>query len=205
MATEQTFFSRPDSFMTVRHLTIHGTNFEIGQQVGQLARERYGKTPEHSRGDPLFVRARRTFIQRSYPIQWERIRGVAAAFGIDPNDDRYDIAGLTYHMDVPMPPSGCSAVYYPPSAEPLHRRRPRGPLVRLRKLDRSQRAARARRQRSAPGDHQPPTLQTRHRGAKVDGAHPGQQLAVALPDAAGPPRGAPGPFHRGAPNGAASI
>jgi hypothetical protein len=43
------------------------------------------------------------------------MRGVAAAFGLDPNDDRYDLTGLTYLMDVPMPPSGCSAVYHPPS------------------------------------------------------------------------------------------
>ena len=61
MTTEQTFFSRPDSFMTVRHLTIRGTNFQIGQEVGRLARERYGKTPEHFRGDPVFARARRAF------------------------------------------------------------------------------------------------------------------------------------------------
>lgn len=41
---------------------------------------------------------------------------MAAALGIDPNDDRYDLPGLTYHMDVPIPPPGCSAVYYPPAA-----------------------------------------------------------------------------------------
>jgi hypothetical protein len=112
---EQTFFGRPASFLTVRHLTIHGTNFEIGQQLGHLARDRYGKTPEHFRGDPLFVSARRTFLQRHYPVQWERVRGVAAAFGLDPGDDRYDVTGLAYLMDVPVQPSGCSAVYYPPS------------------------------------------------------------------------------------------
>ena len=77
MTAEQTFFNRPGSFMTVRHLTIHGTNFQIGQQLGTLARERYGKTPEHFRGNPLFARARRMFLQRNYPIQWERVRGVA--------------------------------------------------------------------------------------------------------------------------------
>ncbi|OFW27127.1 MAG: hypothetical protein A3H97_13270 [Acidobacteria bacterium RIFCSPLOWO2_02_FULL_65_29] len=115
MATEQAFFSRPDSFMTVRYLTIRGTNFQIGQQLGVLARERYGKTPEHFRGDPVFARARRVYFQHNYPIQWERVRGMAAAFGLDPSDDGYDLTGLTYLMDVPMPPSGCSAAYYPPT------------------------------------------------------------------------------------------
>lgn len=115
MTREQAFFNRPDSFMTVRQLTIHGTNFQIGQQLGKLARERYGKTADHFRGDPIFARARRVYVQHNYPIQWERVRGVAAAFGLEPSDDRYDLTGLTYLMDVPMPPSGCSAVYYPPS------------------------------------------------------------------------------------------
>lgn len=120
MSTEKVFFSRPDSFMTVRHLTIHGTNFEIGQQLGELAQERYGKKPEHFRGDPIFARARRKHLQHNYPIQWERTRGMAAAFGLDAYDDRYDLTGLTYFMDVPMPPWGCSAVYYPPSTTVTH-------------------------------------------------------------------------------------
>jgi hypothetical protein len=112
---EHTYFDEPGNFTTVRHLTMHGTNFAIGQQLGEVARERYGTVPEQFRGDPRFARARRAFLQRAYPIQWERTRGVAAALGIDPNDDRYDLPGLTYLMDVPLPPPGCSAVYYPPA------------------------------------------------------------------------------------------
>lgn len=115
MITERTFFNDADSFVTVRHLTIHGTNFQIGQRLGQLALERYGKTPDQFRADPLFARARHAFLQRNYPIQWERVRGVASALGLDPNDGRYDLTGITYHMDIPMPAPGCSAVYYPPS------------------------------------------------------------------------------------------
>jgi Acyl-coenzyme A:6-aminopenicillanic acid acyl-transferase len=112
---EHTYFGDARDFMTVRHVAVHGTNFAIGQQLGELARERYGAVPERFRGDPRFARARRAFLQRAYPIHWARTRGVAAAFGIDPNDDRYDLPGLTYHMDVPIPPPGCSAVYYPPA------------------------------------------------------------------------------------------
>jgi predicted choloylglycine hydrolase len=115
MIKEQTFFKRPDCFMTVRQLTIRGTNFEIGQNLGQIARERYGITPENFRGNPLFARARRVYLQRNYPIQWERVRGLAAAYGIDPADDRFDLIGLSYNVDMPMQGSGCSAVYYPPS------------------------------------------------------------------------------------------
>lgn len=57
----------------------------------------------------------------NYPIPWERTRGVAAAFEIDANDDRYDFTGIRYNLELPLPPSvtpGCSAVYYPPSTTP---------------------------------------------------------------------------------------
>jgi Acyl-coenzyme A:6-aminopenicillanic acid acyl-transferase len=114
VTAEKTFFSRPESYMTVRHLAIHGTNFQIGRQLGQIARERYGRTSEHVRGDSLFASARRTFMQHNYPIHWERMRGLAAAFGLDPEDNRYDLTGACYNMDLPMPASGCSAIYYPP-------------------------------------------------------------------------------------------
>lgn len=115
MLEERSYFGRPDSFLTLRHLTIHGSNFEIGRHLGRLARERYGCTPRNFLGDPIFARARRNFLRHSYPLQSERLRGLAAALEIDFDDDRYDLAGITYNMDVPQPPGGCSAVYYPPS------------------------------------------------------------------------------------------
>ena len=40
--TERPLFHDPDSFMTVRHLTMHGTNFEIGRRLGELAIGRHG-------------------------------------------------------------------------------------------------------------------------------------------------------------------
>ncbi len=108
---EQIHFGRPGDFTTVRHLTIRGTNFEIGHTLGKLAIERYGRTPADLAAIPIYARARRIYIQRHYPIHWERMKGIAAAFGLDLEDDRYDLTGLTYLMDLPMPAFGCSAVY----------------------------------------------------------------------------------------------
>lgn len=112
---EKAFFNEPTDFMTVRHLRIHGTNFEIGQKLAELAIERYGQTPDNYIANPLYTSARRAYFQRNYPIHWERVRGAASAFGLDPQDERYDLSGLWYNLDVPMPPMGCSVVYYPPS------------------------------------------------------------------------------------------
>ncbi len=114
-ANERTFFGGTDHFMTVRHLTVRGTNFEIGRQLGELAIERHGKSSTSYLADPLYANARRVYFQRHYPIHWERVRGVAAALGLDTEDDRYDLTGLQYNLDVPPPTPGCSVVYYPPS------------------------------------------------------------------------------------------
>ena len=92
--------------MTVRHLRINGTNFEIGHKLAELALERYGQSPDDYAADPLFTGARRDYFRRHYPIHWERMLGAYAAFGLDPQDDRFDLSGLWYNLDVPPPPAG---------------------------------------------------------------------------------------------------
>ena len=44
-------------FMTVRHLTIGGTNREIGQALAETVMRRHGTSPADVRGDPPMVRA----------------------------------------------------------------------------------------------------------------------------------------------------
>ena len=113
---EQTCFDELDSFVTVRHLTMRGTNFEIGHKLAKLAIERYDRSPADYTADPTYTKARRVYFQRNYPIHWERVRGVAAAFGVDPDDDSYDLTTLFYNVEAPLQAPGCSVVYYPPSA-----------------------------------------------------------------------------------------
>lgn len=118
MKAEEKVYLENEGLMTVRHLRIRGTNFEIGRRIGELAIKRYGKSPAHHRADPVFSTARRAYFQRNYPIHWERTRGVAAAYGIDAQSDNYDFTFLPYHVDLPEPAAvapGCSVVYYPPS------------------------------------------------------------------------------------------
>ncbi len=112
---EQILFGQPKDFVTARHLTMRGTNFEIGQKLGEMAIERYGASLARHSANPVIARARRLYFQRNYPIHWERVRGVAAAFGLDPDDDRYDVTNLMYNLDLPPQAPGCSVVYYPPS------------------------------------------------------------------------------------------
>ena len=97
-------------------MTIHGTNFQIGHKLAELGIERYGQSPNRHATNPVYAKARRAFFQRNYPIHWDRVRGVAGAFGLDPDDDGYDLTTLWYNLDVPLPVPGCSVVYYPPSS-----------------------------------------------------------------------------------------
>ncbi len=120
---ERTVVDGTHHHMHVRHLTLRGTNYEIGRALGDIARERHGRDPDtHLRGDPLYTRTRRHYLQQTYPLHCERMRGVAAAFGLEVGDDTYDLNTLMYGVDVPhapappgMPPIGCSVVYYPPA------------------------------------------------------------------------------------------
>ncbi len=113
---EQVVCGGSGDFMTVRRLRICGTNFEIGRAVGKVARERYGQSTEMFRTEPIFGRARRHYFQRNYPILWERMRGVAAAFGVNPEDDGFDLSALIYNVGLPLSSAGCSGVYVPPSS-----------------------------------------------------------------------------------------
>lgn len=97
--------------LKVRHLSLRGTDFEIGKKLAEISKERYGATAPPA-ADPLIARTQRTYMKSVYPIFYERMRGAAAAFGESIDDDKYDFSALGYLLgDV-----GCSVVFYPPSA-----------------------------------------------------------------------------------------
>src|SRR5262245_22259899 len=70
----------PTEFMEVRHLILKGTNEEIGRALATIGRERFQLKPPAA-SDPLRNRVQRRYLEKNYPIHFERMRGVAAAFG----------------------------------------------------------------------------------------------------------------------------
>ena len=97
-------------FMEVRHVVLNGTNEEIGQALATIARDRYkfGAIPS---ADRTRTRAQRKYIEKNYPILFDRMRGVATVFGKKVDDDGFNFSGLWYPMGLG---AGCSVVYYPP-------------------------------------------------------------------------------------------
>lgn len=100
----------PGDFMEVRHIVMRGTNFEIGRKLGEIARARHNAgplpypVPEHNR-------AQREYFEAHCPILIERMKGVAAAFGLDFNNEGWNFSTLLYGVPI----TGCSVVFYPPA------------------------------------------------------------------------------------------
>jgi hypothetical protein len=101
----------PTDFLLVQHLVLRGDNQSIGRALARLAQESYATSVAAS-ADPVRTRAQRHYIAKTYPVLFDRMRGVAAAYGKDINDDSCDFSSLGYaHIH-----AGCSVVYYPPEA-----------------------------------------------------------------------------------------
>ncbi len=99
----------------IRHLTIRGSNVEIGRVVAQVATAQQHVTLEQLVSDARLVRARRRTFERGYPIHARRMQGVAAAFGLRPDDDRFDFSLLATSPGIcGLPLHDAFATYSPP-------------------------------------------------------------------------------------------
>lgn len=98
----------PEHFMEVRHLVLGGNNRAIGRHLATIARDRLGcrKTPWTN---PAVTERQKTFLNKHWPGQAERARGVADTYRIADDDHRIDTSFLNYQWAVP----GCSVAFYP--------------------------------------------------------------------------------------------
>ena len=106
--TETVIAGGPDKFVEVRHVVLKGSNFDIGKKIGELAKR--DGTPITPSNDHIKNRAKREYMAQNYPILHERMKGLAAAYGLDFFDDSYDFTGL---FQPQMAPPGCSVIFYP--------------------------------------------------------------------------------------------
>jgi hypothetical protein len=102
----------PKDFLEVRRVVLKGSNEAIGHALALLAKERFGARPLPN-PEPFRGRVQRRFIEKNYPILFQRMRGVAAAFGGKLDNDALNFSSL-YYPTTPFTP-GCSVVYLPPT------------------------------------------------------------------------------------------
>ena len=101
----------PDDYLEARHVLLRGTNREIGQAIGEIARTEFDVQPLGPI-DPIRARAARRYFREHYPIHEQRLLGAADAYGIAEGDEGANFVGLPYLLP-PLP--GCSVAYIPPA------------------------------------------------------------------------------------------
>ena len=99
-----------DDFLEARHVTLRGTNREIGRAIGEIARTQFNSTPVRAI-DPIRARATRRYYREHYPIHEQRLLGAAEAYGLSEHDTEAQFIGLMFLL--PQLP-GCSVAYVPP-------------------------------------------------------------------------------------------
>ena len=94
-------------FMIVKHYKIKGTNFEIGEKIAEIAIQMHLSLNPHS--DSVINKLQAKYFRVNYPIHYERMKGIAAGFGVDYTNFANNASEITY---LPIKTS-CSAVFYP--------------------------------------------------------------------------------------------
>ncbi len=93
-----------------RHIVLKGNNTQIGMAQAEIAQRDYGVNSLTRYADPVYGRARQTYMERNYPIMRERMKGIAMAYGLSPDNASFDTNTLPYDMGS----LACSMIYFPP-------------------------------------------------------------------------------------------
>lgn len=95
------------NYTELRHIVLKGTNEQIGEALGEIAKEDYNVSL-YPYADPIYAEARLDYMQKNYPAFYERMKGVAAAYNV-PLNSNLDLGRLAYDAEYP----DCAMVYFP--------------------------------------------------------------------------------------------
>ncbi len=98
-------------YMGLRHIVLAGSNREIGRSLGNIAQADYGVGGLLPYASEIYTQAQHSYVQKNYPILWERMLGVADSYGIAVDAIERDVSSLYYMLGR----TGCSVVYFPGS------------------------------------------------------------------------------------------
>ncbi len=104
-----------ENILNVRHITLKGSNFEIGRSLAEIAIKNHGIDLKNLESiSKEHTQELKDYFVKKYPIYHQRMQGIAAAFKTEFEDNRYDFSGLPYNLDLPTQ-IGCSSIYIPPA------------------------------------------------------------------------------------------
>jgi hypothetical protein len=93
-----------------RHIVLKGNNTQIGMAQAEIAQRDYGVKSLKRYADPIYGKARQIYMERNYPMMRERMKGIAMAYGLSPDNASFDTNTLPYDMGS----LACSMIYFPP-------------------------------------------------------------------------------------------
>ena len=105
---ENTVAGSSKQFMKVRHIIVKGSNHAIGKKIAEIAKRLNVRL--QPLGDKIINKIQRRYIRNNCPEFYERMRGVADAYGVDISNNNYDFSHLWI---IPSKFFGCSVVFYP--------------------------------------------------------------------------------------------
>ena len=92
-----------------RHIILKGNNTNIGIALGQIAQKDYNVHSLSRYADPIYGKARQAYMEMNYPAMRERMRGIAMAYGLSPDNATFDTNTLPYSAGS----FACSMIYFP--------------------------------------------------------------------------------------------
>lgn len=93
-----------------RHIILKGNNTEIGVALGQIAQKDFAVKSLSKYADPIYGKARREYMKKNYPPMFERMAGIARAYGLSADNNTFDTTALAYDAGS----LACSMIYFPP-------------------------------------------------------------------------------------------
>ena len=103
-----------ENILNVRHITLKGSNFEIGRSLAEIAKSNHSFDLKHLKStNEKHTQELKNYFEKNYPIYYQKMEGIAAAFKTDIEDYKYDFTGLPYNLELPEQ-IGCSSIYIPP-------------------------------------------------------------------------------------------
>jgi hypothetical protein len=93
-----------------RHIVLKGNNTQIGMAQAEIAQRDYGVKSLKRYADPVYGKSRQIYMERNYPMMRERMKGIAMAYGLSPDNASFDTNTLPYDMGS----IACSMIYFPP-------------------------------------------------------------------------------------------
>ena len=103
-----------ENSLTVRYISLKGSNVNIGKQLGEISKANHNINLESFKSTSReHTKNTKEYFEKNYPIHYQRMCGITEAFDADIENTDYDFSSLSYNFNLPTQ-IGCSSIFVPP-------------------------------------------------------------------------------------------